>query len=180
MSIQKTNPISFSGIRKVVNNISQKDAKVIQKVFEKNDSLPFLLPVKKKLLSQIINFFNGKKQVGMIHKYEDGSFLGIRTFADGTRVIYGANKVLTKTFGEVISSNATVTGKGILSSTLPYKPFDKKGNIIIPSLKEIKAYNKPENIIKLIKEGKLQVIKALTIKETSFRPMLHDGFVRRI
>ena len=180
MSIQKVSPTSFNGIRKVVSVISQKDAEIIQNTLNKCDSLQFMLPVKKSLLTEITTFFNGKKLVGMIHKYKDGSFMGTRTFADGTKVTYSGKKILTKKFGEIISSNATVKGKGILSSALPYKPFDKKGNIITPTLKQIREYNKPKNIINLIKAGKLEVIKSNSAYKGIVLPMNHDGFVHKV
>ena len=161
MSIQKVNSVSFNGIRKVVTTISSKESEAIQNALEKalskKSSVSLLIPPKKTPLTQIINFFSGEKQVGILHKFKDGTFTGTRTFADGTRVTYGTSKVLTKKFGEIFLSGAEVKGKNVLTSFLPYKPFDKKGNIITPTLKEIKDFNKPENIIKLIKSGKLKV-----------------------
>ena len=131
MSIQKVNSVSFSGIRKVVTAISPQEAKTIQNALNKDNFVSFLKPVKKSPLTQIINFFNGEKHVGILHKYKDGTFVGTRTFANGTKVTYSAQKIITKKFGETVFSNATVEGKGILSSTIPYKPFDKNGNIVI-------------------------------------------------
>ena len=180
MSIQKVNSPSFKGIRKVVRTISAKEAEIIQNVLNKDKTLSFMLPSKSNLLTQIINFYNGEKFVGILHKYKDGSFTGFRTFADGTSVSYSAHKILTKKFGETFFSEATVKGKGILASKLPYKPFDKKGNIITPTLKEIKEFNKPENIINLIKQGKLQVTKAQPMPKPLFLPLHHDGFVHRV
>ena len=158
MRIEKVHSPSFSGIRKEIITITPSVAKAISDTRDKNSALDFLLPKKEKLLTKIIHFFSGKKPVGNIQIYNDGSFDGVRVFADGTKVIYGASKHLTKKYGEQLFFFSHVTGKGILHSSLPYKPFDKKGNIITPTLKEIKEYNRPENIISLIKEGKLKVI----------------------
>ncbi len=158
MRIEKVNSPSFGGIRKEIIKIKPSAARAIQEAHDKSSTLNFLLPKKEKLLTKIINFFSGKKPVGNIQIYSDGSFDGIRIFSDGTKVMYGASKHLTKKYGEQFFAHAHVTGKGILHSSLPYKPFDKNGNIITPTLKEIKAYNRPENIISLIKNGTLKVI----------------------
>lgn len=158
MSIQKVNSVSFKGIRKVVKTISPKDAKIIQDTLNKKNPLSSLMPAKESPITQIVNFFSGKKIVGTIHKYKDGSFIGTRTFADGTKVTYSADYILTKKSGEKLYSSAVAKGKGILAPSIPYKPFDKNGNIITPTLKEIKDFNKPENIINLIKTGELKVV----------------------
>ena len=158
MYIKKTGYASFKGIRKVVRTISPEMSNLIKSVLKSNDSDVFLKQRKENPLVQIVSFYRGKKQVGILEKYKDGTFMGVRTFADGTSVTYSTRKVFTKLCGNIVIPSATVKGKGILSPFLPYLPYDKKGNIVIPTLKQIKEYNNPKNIINLIKTGKLKVI----------------------
>lgn len=182
MQTQKVNSLSFCGIRKVIRAISPKEADIINRAFIKNKrNIPALIPVKDNSLVEIVSLYNGEKLVGIQHKYKDGSFMGTRTFADGTSVTYSASYIFTKLFGKKLFSGATVKGKGILCKFLPYdKPIHKNGNPVIPTLKEIKAFNKPENILSLIKKGELQIIKPRIATNNTETEILHDGFLQKV
>ncbi len=160
MSIQKINSAqNFNGIRKVVKNIPLKDALAMQSAVEKNE-LSSLVVRQPRLITKITRFFNGQKDVGSITHFNDGTFIGTRDYSDGTNVFVSTSKIYTKKFGETLFSKATVNGKNILTPTIPYTPFSKSGQPQFPTLKEIKAYNKPENILNLVKEGKLKIVRA--------------------
>ena len=159
MSIQKINGSqSFCGIKKVVKTVSKNEASRIRKIV--NDKLsPSLIEYKHPLLKKITSFFSGEKQIGELSEYVDGSFNGYRDFSGGIKLTYGAHYGLTKKYGKKLFPYANVEGKGVFAPSIPYTPFDKNGKPVIPTLKEIKKYNKPQNILRLIKDGKLKIIE---------------------
>lgn len=171
MSIQKINSPSFGGIRKIVKPIVSETEKQINKIkknligayideFRITEKSRFFGKINPKI-KQITGFFAGKKNVGAIVEYADKSFMGVRTFADGTKAKISGAKHFTVLFGEIFLTGTSVSGKNILSSYFPHNPLNKKGQLVFPTLKAIKEYNKPSNIIKLIKEGKLKIGKTM-------------------
>ena len=170
MSIQRVSSPSFGGIRRIVQPIISETETQIDKIkknlmgayadeFSKAEESKFFDKIRPKI-KKITGFFDGKKNVGAIVEYEDKSFLGMRTYADGTKAKISGSVHLTALFGYMLFTGTTVSGKNVLSSSLPHNVFNKKGELVFPTLKKIKAYNKPSNIIKLIKEGKLKIENA--------------------
>lgn len=158
MKVESVNNVSFKGIRKVVRFISTEEAKRFQQIQRESSDLNHLLHVERPLLKKVINFLYKNKIVGTHYEYADGTFMGNREFADGTKLTYSVNKVLTKMFGEKFFSSAFVRGKRILCESFPFEPFDKAGRPNIPTLRDIKQYNKLENILSLIRSKKLKIL----------------------